>query len=149
MAFVERLLATESVHAPRGGVIHLEELLGISVLPLQSEDSTPGATGHLFPRPADSSLRTFTDKHRRQSTGSFWMCPGIRQRLLGLEPTCLLCMHGAGVDSVLTRVSPAWLHIRNTWHCVTDLDAQTPHQAYQTRISVELGKGIVFFNLSR
>ena len=84
----------------------MEELLGISVLPLQSEDSTPGATGHLFPRPADSSLRTFTDKHRRQSTGSFWMCPGIRQRLLGLEPTCLLCMHGAGVDSVLTRVSP-------------------------------------------
>ena len=149
MAFAERLSATESVHAPRGGVIHLEELLGISVLPLQSEDSTPGTTGHLFPRPADSSLRTLTDKHRRQSTGSLWMCPGIWQCLLGLKPICLLCMHGPGVDSVLTHGSPAWLHIGNTWQCVTDRDAQIPHQAYQTRISVEQGKGIVFFNLSR
>lgn len=105
----------------------------------------PAATGHLFPWPADSSLRTFTDKHRRQRTGSFWMCPRTRQRLLCLKPTCLLCMPGPGVDSVLTRGSPAWLHVGNTWHCVTDHDAQTPHQANQIRISVGLGKGIFFF----
>lgn len=41
MAFAKRLSAAESVHAPRGGVLDLEELLGISVLHMQSEDSVP------------------------------------------------------------------------------------------------------------
>ena len=49
MAFTERLSAAESVHAPRGCVLDLEELLGISVLHIQSEDSTPQPRGHRTP----------------------------------------------------------------------------------------------------
>lgn len=94
-------------------------------------------------------LRIFTVKHRRQSTGSFWMCPGIRQRLLGLKPVCLLCVRtGLGWTLFSLWLSGLAAHRKHLAVCGRP-QMLNSHQASQTRISVGLGKGIALFNLSR